>query len=237
MCKVKWPLTYHRLRGADLGRLIQTAASPRSVRPWSTTSPSPFYIDPALPLSVQQQAQDWLGTGDNLTQVTALDDLDLDAYTGGLIITHQRLSDHHQHFLRKSILYHPPVLVAGMGCKRGVPQTELQDALQTACQDANLAPASLAVLATADLKADELGLQQLAEILAIPLQIVERSQLERLAPHEFSPSAAQTKFDLPGVAEPCAIVVAGAEGKLIVPKRSFARCTVAIALEGGNLDE
>jgi cobalamin biosynthesis protein CbiG len=52
-----------------------------------------------------------------------------------------------------------------------------------------------------------------------------------LAPEGFSPSAAQEQFGLPGVAEPCAVLAAGgAQGALLVPKRSFASCTVAVAL-------
>ena len=53
-----------------------------------------------------------------------------------------------------------------------------------------------------------------------------------MEPANFSPSAAREKFDLPGVAEPCAVLMSGTGGQLIVPKRSFARCTVAIALKG-----
>lgn len=188
-----------------------------------------IYLDPALAV-LRPQLADWLGEIDNLTWVETLDELDVDAYAAGLIISHRLLDDHHQHLQRKSVLYRPPVLVPGVGCKRGVPAAELREALATTLAEANLALEAVAALATADLKADEPGLQDLARQLAVPLHIVESAKLGLLEPAQFSPSAAQAKFDLPGVAEPCALLVAG--GGLLVPKRSFARCTVAVALKG-----
>ncbi|MFN8455907.1 MAG: precorrin-4 C(11)-methyltransferase [Anaerolineae bacterium] len=205
------------------------------------------YIDPALE-EVRRQTLQWLGQHDNLIPVSSLDELDVDAYAAGIIVSHRLLSDHHQHLLRKSVLYRPPVLVAGLGCKRGVPAAELRTALETTLSETNLVLESLAALATVDLKADEPGLHALAAELNLPLEIVPQTELLALAqktmsddeefqpsslilpPSSFSPSAAQEKFDLPGVAEPCALLVSG--GELIAPKRSFARCTVALALKG-----
>jgi cobalt-precorrin 5A hydrolase/precorrin-3B C17-methyltransferase len=193
--------------------------------------PVGVYIEPVL-AEVHSQAQDWLAPADNLTFVASLAELDLDAYAAGLIISHRLLDDHHQHLLAKSILYRPPVLVAGLGCRRGTPVSELRLALETALTGAQLAPASLAALATADLKAGEPGLHELAVELNVPLHIVASAELALLEAADFSPSAAQEKFDLPGVAEPCAVLMAG--GELIVPKHRFARCTVAVALVGSH---
>lgn len=190
------------------------------------------YLDPALS-SVQAQVEAWLAPADQLIWVDSLDDLDSDTYTAGLIISHRLLDDHHRHLLRKSVLYRPPVLVAGLGCKRGVPVEELRSALETTLADNRLALASLASLATADLKADEPGLSELARDLDLPLQIIAGEQLAALAPSGFTPSAAQEKFNLPGVAEPCALLASGPEGQVIVPKRSFERCTVAVGLKKG----
>jgi cobalt-precorrin 5A hydrolase/precorrin-3B C17-methyltransferase len=189
------------------------------------------YLDPAL-APIRPQLTTWLEQVDNLHWVESLDALDVDTYAAGLIISHRTLGDHHQHLLRKSVLYRPPVLVAGLGCKRGVPAVELGAALTNTLVEADLALESLAALATVDLKADEPGLHELAGELKLPLQIVSRAQLVLLEPAGFSPSAAQAKFDLPGVAEPCAMLLSGPNGQLVVPKRSFERCTVAIALKG-----
>jgi precorrin-4 C11-methyltransferase len=188
-------------------------------------------IDPALS-AARQQTLEWLGQADNLTLLATLDELDVDAYAAGIMVTHRALSDHQQHLLRKSVLYRPPVLVVGLGCQRGVSVAELRSALETALIETNLALESIAALATVDLKQAEPGLTELATALGIPLRIVESGQLAAQPAPEtgYTPSAAQAKFDLPGVAEPCALFVSG--GELIVTKRSFARCTVAVALKG-----
>lgn len=191
--------------------------------------PVGVYIEPDL-ATAHRSAETWLIQADNLAVVEQIDDLDLDAYAAGLIISHRTLSDHHLHLLDKCVLYRPPVLVVGMGCQRGVPAAELRAALETTLAEANLAIESVAGLATVDLKADEPGLQTLATELGVPLKIIDRAALADLEPSRFSPSAAQEKFDLPGVAEPCAILAAGLEGRLLVAKRSFERCTVAVSL-------
>jgi precorrin-4 C11-methyltransferase len=193
------------------------------------------YIDPTLPAAIRQQALNWLAPADNLTVVGTLDDLDLDAYEAVLIISHRSPGDHQLHLLRKGVFYQPPVLVAGLGCKRDTPLSELRTALETTLQEANLSWASLAALATVDLKADEPGLRQLAADLGIPLKVIGSVELKALPEAdrtEFSPSAAQDKFGLPGVAEPCALLAAGPGSSLLTPKHSFARCTVAIAMIG-----
>ena len=186
------------------------------------------FVDPAL-TSARAEIGEWLAETENCVFIDSLDELDVDAYQAALIISHRVLSDHHKHLLQKGVLYRPPALVVGMGCKRGVPASELKTALDTALSDAELAVESIALLATADLKEDEAGLQALAAELNVPLKIVSSEELRTLEPAGFSPSAAQEKFDLPGVAEPCALVVADG-GELLLPKRSFERCTVAVAL-------
>jgi cobalamin biosynthesis protein CbiG len=93
-----------------------------------------------------------------------------------------------------------------------------------------LVPECIAALATADLKADEVGLQELAASLDVPLEVIETAELAALDPAQFSPSAAQAKFNIAGVAEPSALLAAGPNGKLILPKRRFDRCTVAVTM-------
>ncbi|HMR66981.1 MAG TPA: cobalamin biosynthesis protein, partial [Anaerolineae bacterium] len=191
--------------------------------------PVGLYLDPAL-AALRPTVETWLDQADNLTLVEQFDDLDLDAYAAGLIISHRVLSDHHQHLLRKSVLYRPPVLIAGLGCKRGTLHAELRTALTRTLAEAGLAPDSLAALATVDLKADEAGLHNLAAELDLSLRIVNRERLTHVDQADLSPSAAQDKFGLPGVAEPSALIAAGSKAQLIVPKRVFEHCTVAIAL-------
>ncbi|MEM7113962.1 MAG: precorrin-4 C(11)-methyltransferase [Chloroflexota bacterium] len=166
---------------------------------------------------------------DNVVQVASLDELDVDTYEAGIIVSHEVLSDHHVHLLNKSVLYRPSVLVVGMGCKRGVETAVLADALGTTLAQNGLSKASVAMISTADVKADEAGLTALAAQMRIPLAVVVSDRLAALDAAQFSPSAAQEKFGIVGVAEPTAVLVS--EGELIVPKQSFGSCTVAVALK------
>jgi len=187
-----------------------------------------IYLDPALESFIMPQLQSWFAGAENILWLENL--ADLDSCPAGIVVSHQQVAA--RHFLAKTVVYHPPVLVAGMGCKRGVAAEELRAALENTLQEAGLALESLAVLVTVDLKADESGLQELAAQLGIPLQVIPAAQLQNLDAADYSPSAATDKFDLPGVAEPCAIL--GADGgRLLLPKRSFDRCTVALALREG----
>ena len=123
-----------------------------------------------------------------------------------------------------------------MGCKKDVPVDELRQAFDTTLAEAGFAPESVLALATVDLKANEPGLIELADSLNVPLQIIPAAELVTAFPangrEQLSPSAAQEKLDLPGVSEPCALLVAGEGSQLLTAKRSFERCTVAIALQG-----
>ena len=185
-----------------------------------------LFVDPAIQNQVKDEIQDLMAC-DNVRLVQSLDELDVDEYTAGVIISHRQLSDHHRHVGRKSALVRPAVLVAGIGCKRGVAKDVLAEALRETMADNDLAMDSLVCLATAEIKKDELGLIELAQDLDLPLKIVAETALAALDPAGFSPSAAQAKFGIAGVAEPCALLVS--QGELLVPKQAFDVCTVAIA--------
>ena len=176
--------------------------------------PIGVWVDPDLPAArallgaelAPVATVEWVADSEELTNPR---------FAAAIVVSHRRL-DPLWHKLRdKGLRYMPPVLVIGIGCRRDVPVHELATAVS-------------ATLATADLKADEAGISDLARQLGVPLTIVTTAQLQTLDPTAFSPSAA-SRFDIPGVAEPCATLVA--QGPLLVPKQRFARCTVAVALQ------
>lgn len=165
---------------------------------------------------------------DNVEIAPSLEELDIDEYLAGVIVSHRLIEDHQIHLARKSIVYRPPVLTAGMGCKKGVSQPVLEDALTQTLTEAGLALEAVATISTADLKAEEVGLLGLADKLGVPLTVVSSDDLKELDPAGFSDSAATEKFGIAGVAEPTAVLVSG--GELLVEKRSFEVCTVAVAI-------
>ncbi len=188
-----------------------------------------IYVAPSLDGAAA--VADMLDMADNLVLVDTLETLSDAAYTAALIITHNTLPEQHRPLLAKSVVYYVPALVVGIGCRRGVPAAELRAALDSALAGAGLARESVAALATAEAKADEPGLHELAAALGVPLRVVPHEQIAALDSADFSHSAAREKLDLPGVAEPCAVIASGG-GALLRPKQAFARCTVAVAGPG-----
>ncbi len=141
---------------------------------------------------------------------------------------------------RPVIQYHPPTLVAGIGCRRGVDFASLRALLEKALAEHGLSRHSVAKIATADIKADEPGIMALADWLGAPLEIYTADELnavgQRAAGSEPlngdlkrpTPSAAQELLGVFGVSEPAAMLAAGADG-LVAPRAKSDRATVAVA--------
>jgi cobalt-precorrin 5A hydrolase len=122
----------------------------------------------------------------------------------------------------------PPALIAGMGCNRNTPGSEIKQLLSEVLEHHRLAAGSLAGLATIDIKRDEPGLIALAEELALPLTFFTKEQLNRVR-GVASPSARVKKHV--GVESVCeaAAILGSDNGRLIVPKQRTKNVTVAIA--------
>lgn len=141
---------------------------------------------------------------------------------------------------RPMVTYRPPTLVAGVGCRRGVPEDHLSELLLHTLEEHGLAAQSLAKIATVDIKANEAGILALAESLSLPMETYDGAQLnsavaDRSAAadrtsglHKPTASAARGLLGVFGVAEPAAMLASGADG-VIVPRAKSDRATIAIA--------
>lgn len=135
------------------------------------------------------------------------------------------------------VIYRPRSLVAGMGCRRGVPVEELEKLLLDIFQQHNLSVDSLGCIATADLKKDEVGLLALAEKYSVPLACYSGEELNDVfrrpevieARNSPSPSKkAHSLLGIWGVAEPAALLASGSR-ELLHPRQKTSRATIAIA--------
>ncbi len=148
-----------------------------------------------------------------------------------VLLTYRRSPAYIWEEFPKMVVYHPPQLVVGVGCNRNTPAAEIEQAIQTTLDEADLALESVACIATVTAKADEDGLRQVAIHYGWPLEIVTPEQIQTVKDiHNPSP-AAQKALGLPGVAEPAALWVSGSS-QLLVEKRKFTSVTVAVALKG-----
>ena len=137
-----------------------------------------------------------------------------------------------------TVLYRPRSLVAGMGCRRGVPVEELESLLDETFAENSLCIDSLSCVATAELKQGEKGLMQLAERHGVPLVHYSATQLNSIyEPGDLDstvtkpPTRSERAHGLVGVwgvAEPAALLASGAD-QLLVHRKKTTRATIAIA--------
>ena len=170
---------------------------------------------------------------ENITVYPALNDLAASACAAALIITDSSESLDTLLADKITVVYRPRSLVAGMGCRRGVPVEELERLLVETFQENSLALECLAGIATAEIKRGEPGLEQLAERHGVPLSFFSAEELNEV--FETNPSAVTVKSERAyglvgvwGVAEPAALLTAGSDG-LVVTRKNTPRATIAVA--------
>lgn len=119
------------------------------------------------------------------------------------------------------------MIVAGVGFRSGCPASEIVDLVRRAQA---LAGRLADALAAPAFKSGEPGLRAAAEVLALPLVLVERAALDAVQPRCLTRSvAAQAAVGLASVAEACALAAAGTAGRLLSPRIASAKATCALA--------
>jgi cobalamin biosynthesis protein CbiG len=126
------------------------------------------------------------------------------------------------------VVYRPPSLVLGTGCRRGVPVEEFEAMFRYLCQTRGFASLSLGLVATVTLKANEPGLQEFAARHAVPLVSYTPEELAQVEPLPTPSEKVRAKIGIAGVAEPAAMLGA-ATNSLLIPKFRGERLTMALA--------
>jgi cobalt-precorrin 5A hydrolase/precorrin-3B C17-methyltransferase len=144
-----------------------------------------------------------------------------------VVVTEQKLK------LDRGLVYHPKTLVAGVGCERGTDAAEVIELVEVALNRQNLSPQSLAALATIDIKADELAMQEAARHFGVPLRLFTVTELNQERYRLKSPSAVvEAEVGTPSVAEAAALK----GGPIVVEKLKSERATCAIGKAARPLD-
>lgn len=135
--------------------------------------------------------------------------------------------------------YLEPVYMVGMGCERGCPAEHLQGLLEACLQIAGITLDEVAGIHSIALKADEVGLIELAERLGKPFQTWTADALNTVD-HLLSTRSdyVYKTVGVYGVAEAAALYAAGRKSaqspRLVLEKQKTARATCAIAVSGGD---
>jgi cobalt-precorrin 5A hydrolase len=169
----------------------------------------------------------------NLVRYSSLETLEEATPLAALIITHRFVSQETLDTLPHSIMYHPPCLVVGVGCNRGTPAHEIEEAIERTLAEAVLEPQSVVQLASIEDKEDEPGLQAVASTRGWPVLVFSREEVSAVTNVPNPSKWAQEALGVPGVAEPAALLGANA-ASLLVEKCKFPNVTVAVALIAGR---
>jgi len=117
--------------------------------------------------------------------------------------------------------------VAGIGCRRGVPTTDVVSAVRLA---ASQVEGALDALATTREKISEEGVIAAATLLGLPLLCAEDAALSDVADKAVTRSARVLALKgLPSIAETAALAAAGPGARIIVPRVVAGAATCAIA--------
>ncbi len=128
----------------------------------------------------------------------------------------------------RTLVYRPPTLVAGIGCKRGTSAEAIGAFVAGVMAERGLAENSLAAVATVMLKVDEPGLIAFARSRGLPLVAFPAGQIADHPGIETPSERVRSKVGLAAVAEPSALRAAGAS-RLLVTKQKGPGITLALA--------
>jgi cobalt-precorrin 5A hydrolase len=125
-------------------------------------------------------------------------------------------------------IFFPPNLVVGIGCNRGTPVNEFEEALSDLFNEMQVSRQSIRNLASIDKKDDETGLLQFAEQNGWSIEFFDSRTINTQTNLEIS-FAALGAVGAIGVAEPSALLSAQSN-HLLSRKRKWKNVTMAVAL-------
>jgi cobalt-precorrin 5A hydrolase len=127
------------------------------------------------------------------------------------------------------------MIVAGIGCRRGVSADELEKVVRLALGVFQLPAERLDALATESVKATEPAFAEVSRRLSIRLTACTIDDLDRVAGQVLTPSRLVLESKgVPSIAEASALIVAGRNARLLGTRVATARATCAIAIGDGR---
>jgi cobalt-precorrin 5A hydrolase len=126
------------------------------------------------------------------------------------------------------------MIVAGIGCRKGVAAAAIEAAINAALTRAGLAADALAFITTSAAKGKEPGITEAAARLGLPLILVAQSDLEAAGHRvETRSERAVALTGIPSLAEAAALAAAGPAAKLLARRIAVGPATCALARAGG----
>ena len=128
----------------------------------------------------------------------------------------------------------PPVLVMGVGCRRGTPFASIQEAFSSACSKMDIHPASLCAVSSVDLKREEKGLIEFCQFHNVAFHCYTANELNGVI-GDFTPSGFVSRITgVDNVCERSAAAECGPEGQVIMHKTIINGITVSFSVKHGD---
>ena len=136
------------------------------------------------------------------------------------------------------IMLKPRNVVFGIGCRRGKSSKEISKAIDIVLNELNMDKSRINYLSSAEIKKDEKGILELSKNLNIPVYFVDLDKLKLFKSEDVQESEfVMSKFGIPGVCEPSALITAGYDSELIYKKTAFDGVTISVALENKKISK
>lgn len=157
---------------------------------------------------------------DGVCYATSLDDVEPAAFEILLVASDREIRETHPAHWANAVIYRPKSLVIGLGCDRGASTEMVERGIEMTLARHALSPRSVAAIATIDKKHDERAFLAISEKYGWPLALYSAEQLDDVAGIETPSDVVKRHVGTRGVAEPAALLRAGAT-TLLVPKCSY----------------
>ena len=165
---------------------------------------------------------------ENIHVYHSINDLTTNDYKSTLWITHRDLSSGEKQQIENTVVYHPRVIVLGIGCNRGTATEEIESVIIETLKEQQLSFDSVLAICTIDIKKDEQGLIDVCKMHNWPLSFYSAKELNTMDIE--SPSETVFKYTgAYGVSEPAAKLFS-ANNKLIVTKKKSGNVTISVGL-------
>jgi cobalt-precorrin 5A hydrolase len=121
----------------------------------------------------------------------------------------------------------PQRLVLGIGCRKNIGETKLREAIENFLEQENLTMEGLKAVATVDVKKDEPAICAWTADNALPLIIVDRSDIAPIQEQFSCSDFVKKTIGVGCVCEPAAYLVSH-RGRVVAPKTSFDGITLCV---------
>jgi cobalt-precorrin 5A hydrolase len=162
----------------------------------------------------------------NLVRIASLQEATRTTCAALLVISDRLLDDLPETV--PTVVFRPPALVLGVGCRRGISFATLDAWVKEMLALNRIALLSVTTLASADLKADEEGLQQLARHYGWNFEVHCVEDLKAVTEVPSPSERVRQLVGTPSVSEAAALL-SSQGGELIVPKYKEEGMTLAVA--------